>query len=68
MTCPQGWFLNRISPLLPSLLMKWAVRLLSLLLNRLQAENPEPFQEIILPIELIVRRSSGTAEQLIHSP
>jgi len=39
-----------------------------LLLNRLQAENPEPFQEIILPIELIVRRSSGTAEQLIHSP
>ena len=38
-----------------------------LLLNRLQAETPEPFQEIILPIELIVRRSSGTAEQLIQS-
>ena len=35
-----------------------------LLLNHLQAESPEPFQEIILPTELIVRRSSGTVERL----
>ena len=43
-------------------------RATELLLNRLQAEDPEPFQEIILPTELIVRSSSASAEGLIQAP